>query len=145
MKAAVFLHERWHCKAVYYHLSFQQNETLITTTGFEIDPAGSRGWRGEGAAGAGGVDERCLLWALTRWSDGTCSSGWRGPGPALSPRLSETARRRGKAPALLTCCLRRQDAVTDKGRGTDLAHFAFGRWKHVGNIPLSQQSGFQKS
>lgn len=31
---AIFLQKRWYCKALYYHLSFWQNETLTNTAGF---------------------------------------------------------------------------------------------------------------
>lgn len=34
LKIAIFLHKRWDCKALYYHLSFWQNETLTNTAGF---------------------------------------------------------------------------------------------------------------
>lgn len=47
-------------------------------------------------------------------------------------------------PSLLTYSLRRQDAY-DKALQVYLARLAFGHWKPtVGNIPLSQQSGFQQ-
>lgn len=71
------------------------------------DLVGFRGWRGEGAVGVGGVDERCLLWVLTRWFDWIGFVGWRGFGFVFSSRFLEIVRRRGKVSVFFICCFRR--------------------------------------
>ena len=93
LNIAISLCERWDCKALYYHSSFWQNETLTNTTGF-----GDQSWGIQwdfrfycfpdtsGLDWSGIANDFCVkttFWSTSTLMIGCCYSSWRGKRAAM--------------------------------------------------------------